>query len=871
MTESARPAIPHRGLTWLLLVTGTAVSLVIWHYATRSQAERLHAGFLSRAQTQASVAEQQLRNYREMVFSLRDTFIGQQEVERGEFAAITSTILQRHSGVQALQWVQVVPQAQRAAYEQRCARELGRPFVIRRLQADGTTQPAPESAEYLPITYLEPLAGNEAVLGYDVTSAPTAATIADARASRDFRVTQVFRLLQSRSDQPEPGVVFILPFARPGRPDSPVEGFIQGVFLVRTMLAQSHRLTTSDALDSYYFDVTDSETPTLLYANLAGSEPMRQEGARIKPPVLDDPGDFHEVLELGGRRWLMVIRQNAAWTRQFSSREPLLILLAGLTITALLALVVHSLLQRTTRIEQEVQERTRQLRASEARLQDILDHSPAIIFLKELDGRYLLCNRAFAEFCGRPKDAIVGRRDEDLFPPAAAALARRNDAQVLAAGHPVEFEETLCDPADRRVYIAHKFPLRDEHGKIYALCGISTEITERKTAEDQRLDLERKLLQSQKLESLGVLAGGVAHDFNNILTAILGNATLAGLDLPPTHKARPQLEQIERAARRAADLCAQMLAYAGRASFVNAPVSLSRLVRDTTALLEVSVGRRVRLELLVDDSVPAVMGDATQLRQIVMNLVINAADAMGNRSDGQVTVRTFAEQVSAEFLLRAVGSPTRPSGTYVGLEVVDNGSGMDATVLGRIFEPFFTTKFSGRGLGLAAVLGIVQTHQGALFVESAPGKGTTFRLFLPATQGQAAETAVPFAHQAAEIKGKVLVVDDEEPVRQVAEGALAVLGVSVVLAPDGQSALEVLRHQGDTIDLVLLDLTMPGMSGDETLRRLRELRPEIRAIIMSGYSETETRQRCASLGVSDFLPKPFDVVTLTAKLRPHLG
>jgi two-component system cell cycle sensor histidine kinase/response regulator CckA len=854
-----------------VFLLGIALSIVVWRYAVKQDSERVRTGFISRAQTQASVANQHLRAYQEMVYSLRDSFLGQQVVSRQEFTNVARSLLQRHPGVQALQWVQIVPHDQRVTLEEQASREMDRPFVIRRRQADNTFIPAGEDKEYFVITYVEPLAGNEPALGYDVLTAPSEPMLTAARADRQFKVSRTFRLAQSRPGQTEPGVVFILPFWPVDRTASQVEGFVQGVFLVQTMLAQSHNLTTNEALDTYYFDVESAGDPELLYANLGGAEPLETGGAQLALPALDDPDDFHATLTVGGRTWRMVIRPNAAWVRANVSHQPLVILGAGLLISVLFTGFVNNLFRRTAIVEELVQERTRQLRASEARLQDILDHSPAIIFLKDLDGRYLLCNQAFANFCGRAHPDIIGRRDEELFPTKAAHLARANDAQVLVAGRPLEFEETLCDQNDNRVYIAHKFPLLDDAGKAYALCGIATDITDRKAAEEHRLGLERKLLEAQKLESLGVLAGGIAHDFNNILTSILGQTSLAALELPETHKLRQKLTLIERSAHRAADLCAQMLAYAGRASFITAAVSLSKLVRDTATLLEVSVGKRVRLELQVDDAIPAVMGDATQLRQIVMNLVINAADAMGERTDGQVIVRTLTRDLPADFLQTAIQSPKLPSGRYVGLEVIDNGSGMTPEVLARIFEPFFTTKFSGRGLGLAAVLGIVQSHAGALFVESAPGRGTTFRLFLPATAAQAAGSAAPFTPVTGSLRGTVLVVDDEDAVRLVAREALAALGLKVFDAADGPAAIAFVRDHRGPLDLVLLDLTMPGLTGDETLRHLRQIRPDLRAIIMSGYSEGETMQRCASLGVAGYLPKPFDVAALTAKLQPLLG
>jgi PAS domain S-box-containing protein len=856
-------------VTPAILLLGVALTLVIWQYAVRREADRIRTGFLSRAQTQATVVAQHLRNYEEMVYSLRDSFLGQETVTREEFARVAQSLLNRHAGVQALEWVQIVPGAQRAAFEAAAARELNQPFVVRRRLPDNTLEPSPPAEEYFAVNYVEPRAGNEPVFGFDLRTSSFAQLMTEARHDRQMRVGPPIPLILPPGSPPESGVILILPFWRIQDPSATVEGFVLGVLRTRTMLAQAHRLTTSEALDTYYLEEAADGSPALLYANLAGTEPASLEPVPVPP--LDDPADVHETLNVGGRQWRMVMRVNTAWAHRVGTLQPGTILASGLTITALLALFVNSLLQRTSRIEQEVAERTKQLRQTEIRLQDIVDHSPALIFLKDTAGRYLMCNQRFLDLSGRTRAEIVGSRDCDFHPADVADIYTANDAKVLASGRPMEFEEVGVRPdGSRVVHISHKFPLRDDQGRIYAVCGVATDITDRKAAEEHKLQYERRLLESQKLESLGVLAGGIAHDFNNILTAILGNANLASLELSDDHPIRPQLRQIELASRRASDLCAQMLAYAGKAAFITSPVNLTALVRDTAALLEATVGRRVRLELSTADKLPSVLGDATQLRQIVMNLVINAADAIGDRTDGTVEVRTFSRELAPEFFATAVQSPARPAGTYVGLEVTDNGSGMNPGILKRIFEPFFTTKFSGRGLGLAAVLGIVQSHRGALFVESTPGKGTVFRLFLPASNEAARETTQTAGGRPPALAGTVLVVDDEPAVRLVAIKALRAAGLQVIEAEDGQSALEIYRQRNTRIDLALLDLTMPGLSGEETLRQLRVLAPTLPVIVMSGYSEGETMGRCASLGVSGYLAKPFEVSDLVTRLRPYL-
>ena len=470
-----------------------------------------------------------------------------------------------------------------------------------------------------------------------------------------------------------------------------------------------------------------------------------------------------------------------------------------------------------------------------------------------------------------PAFAATDAVDAELFPAAEAAFYSEHDAQVMSSDRPATFEETTSSSAGVRTWIAHKFPLRDDRGHVYALCGIATDITERKQAEVEKLAFERNLLETQKLESLGVLAGGIAHDFNNILTAVLGNASLARMDLTPSDPNHENLARIEKAANRAAALCNQMLTYAGKSQTSAGPIDLSNLVRETTSMLKVSIRKNCTLDLQLAEDLPKVLGDTAQLNQIVMNLVINASDAIGEHPEGRITVTTFTQQTDSVFFETALKRPNLPAGLYAGLEVRDNGCGMKPEIFSRIFEPFFTTKFTGRGLGLSAVLGIVQGHRGALFVETQPGAGSVFRLLLPTVkkspEEKPAEKSSPSFRK---LNATVLVVDDEEGVLQVTAALLRRHGASVLLAPDGNQALEIYLQQRDKIDLILLDLTMPGLSGEDLLRRLQQLGARQKIIVMSGFSEDETMRRCSALGAVGFLRKPFELQTVIDKLQAHL-
>jgi PAS domain S-box-containing protein len=390
--------------------------------------------------------------------------------------------------------------------------------------------------------------------------------------------------------------------------------------------------------------------------------------------------------------------------------------------------------------------------------------------------------------------------------------------------------------------------------------GIVRDISERKRTDEA-------LREAQKLESLAVLAGGIAHDFNNLLVAILGNASLALEDLPAHSPAREQIQDVQAAAHRAAELARQMLAYSGRGQFVVQELDVNALVEEMGQLLRISIAGSAALRYSFAPSLPPVRGDATQLRQVFMNLVINASDAIGDQP-GSISMTTGLIHADRGYLDDMYLSPKIEEGPYVFVEVSDTGSGMTPDVQARIFDPFYTTKFTGRGLGLAAVLGIVRAHNGAIRVYSESGRGTTFKLLLP-TAGPAdapSETAVAGWND----RGAILVVDDEPSARQVAERTLRSVGFDVLGAGDGASGLAILERDIERIRLVLLDLTMPGLTGAETYSRIRRLSATLPVILMSGYTEEEATASFAGKGIAGFIQKPYMPSTLREAVRGAL-
>jgi two-component system, cell cycle sensor histidine kinase and response regulator CckA len=513
-----------------------------------------------------------------------------------------------------------------------------------------------------------------------------------------------------------------------------------------------------------------------------------------------------------------------------------------------------------------------ELRRSHEQLRVALSAAHAISWCWDIrDDRYAY-SEDFGAFYGVPTGEHHGA---DL-----AAEAVHPDDRAMVQGEAARCLETNQDfrvefrgpekGRETRWYASHGQAFRDAAGQPVQMVGVTWDITARKKLEQERATFELRVQESQKLERLGVLAGGIAHDFNNILTAILGNADLAEGSLARDDSARPFLADIGVGARRAAELCRQMLAYAGKGRFVLGLCDLNQLVEETARLLHVSISKTTVLRFHPHAHLPLVLGDPTQLRQVIMNFVTNASDAIGERT-GAITIGTGVVSADRPYLDEIILGQNIPPGEYVYLDVGDDGQGMSAETLERIFEPFFTTKFTGRGLGLAAVLGIVRTHRGALNVRSEPGKGSTFRLLLPVSREPGQPALKVRAGTSLVARGAILVVDDEETVRAVAGAMLAKVGFKVLTASDARQAVDLFSSRRKEIVAVLMDLTMPRLDGEDLFGKLRRTDPDIPVLLMSGYTEHETIARFIGKGLAGFIQKPFGLEDLREQLRALLG
>jgi PAS domain S-box-containing protein len=522
------------------------------------------------------------------------------------------------------------------------------------------------------------------------------------------------------------------------------------------------------------------------------------------------------------------------------------------------------------RAEHDLRERELALARANELLQLVLDTIPVRVFWKDLDLRYLGCNRLFARDSGLAgPDDLLGLDDFAMGWREQAEAYRADDRAVIESGEArVNYEEPQTTPDGEQLWLrTSKLPLRDVDGKIIGVLGTYEDITEEKRSAEREQQLQTEVQHTQKLESLGVLAGGIAHDFNNILTGILGQADLVLVDLSPVSPVCARVEAIQSAATSAGDLCRQMLAYSGKGRFVVAPLDLSAIVLEMRDMLEAAVSKKTTLRFDLASELPSVSADASQLQQIILNLVLNASEAADD-SIGVVGVHTGTIECDAEYIKTTFMDHDLSPGMYVTLEVTDTGCGMDRATMERMFEPFFTSKFTGRGLGLSAVLGIVRGHRGAIKTYSEPGRGTTMKVLLPASSlpsrslSKSDDTARSWRGA-----GTVLIVDDEPVVREVAQGMLERAGLKVLTAEDGREALVVFENHVDEIDCVILDLTMPHLDGEETFRELRRIRPDVAVILASGYNQQDVTQRFTGKGLAGFLQKPFRLESLTEMVK----
>ena len=577
----------------------------------------------------------------------------------------------------------------------------------------------------------------------------------------------------------------------------------------------------------------------------------------------------HGRLDKLAERWLLGAQRQAFW-------RTIKWLLAGIGVLAALLLLSlfwsgilrGQVLERSRALKAQLRERKaveNALRDSQRRLTTLFDGIDDGLLVHDVDGNILDCNDVLCRRLGYSREELLRMKTTDID-AADFAGGFKNRLELQFKQHRYRCEGAHRTSDGRVIPVDIMTSLIEYNGRPAVLAAVR-DISEKVQRENEHQNLLNQMQHTQKLESMGVLAGGIAHDFNNLLMGMLGNADLALDQLPSASPAIKELKEIQVGIRRAADLCRQMLAYSGKGRFVIEAVDLNRMVEEMANLLVVSVSKRAELRYNFSAQMPPIEADSTQLRQVIMNLITNASDAMDGH-DGIITITTGTRDCSRTFLKNTYVDDHLPEGKYAFVQVVDNGYGMSKETLEKLFDPFYTTKATGRGLGLAAVLGIIRGHKGAVKVQSEEGRGTTFSIFFPVAENAVLpEQEDHFDWKSWRGSGCVLLVDDEETVRNVGRRMLERVGFKVLLAADGLEAMEIFKKRKRNLACVILDMSMPHMDGEEAFLAIRQIVADMPVILSSGYNRQSVVSDFTDSGPTGFLQKPYQVEQMVRELR----
>uniref|UniRef100_C6E3Q8 histidine kinase n=1 Tax=Geobacter sp. (strain M21) TaxID=443144 RepID=C6E3Q8_GEOSM len=739
---------------------------------------------------------------------------------------------------------------------------------IQRIRGEGFPNyrlwPEGERQEYTAIIYLEPFDWrNQRAFGYDMFSEPIRhEAMAKARDLGEAVTTGPVTLVQETKTDKQTGVLMYIPVYELGLPLETVaqrrvavKGYVYSPIRIKDFLSATFPRVPKDIGFRIYTD-KEPNPAGLIYDSVSDSNLNLPDSYRGE---LQTTRSFQRF----GRNWLFTFESLPQFAQEQRKSQSRNYLIVGITVSILLSVIAFMLRSAHAGAIAAAQA----LKESRERYRKISEDSPAYITTLLPDGTLTYVNPALAHDLGKRREDLLGKNFFEFLLPEYREPVRQGLHSLSPQNPTYTVEQALVGPNEAVIW--HEWTNRalfDDHGGIAEFQGVGQNITERKNAAEERSRLEQQMLHAQKMESLGVLAGGVAHDFNNILMAIIGNVDLSLMKIEEASPITANLRNIEKAAMRAADLAKQMLAYSGKGKFVIEKLDLNRLIEKLHPILEPSLPTNAVLILKLHKPLPMIEADANQMRQIVMNLFMNAVEALGDNG-GKIIISTYDGVQDRESLKDVLLAETIAEGSYVLLEITDTGCGMEEEALEKVFDPFFTTKFTGRGLGLAAVHGIIRGHKGGIRISSEPGKGSSFQVLLPTSEPTPLEVSVPEGIENSwNGEGRILLVDDEEVIRTVASELLKELGFTPVTAGSGAEAIETFKNHRD-LRAVILDLTMPGMDGEECFRELRGIDPEVKVIMSSGFSEQEVVQKFAGEELAGFIQKPYTLKTLKEVMR----
>jgi len=875
----------------LTIVIGVAVSLVAFAMAQNWESQKARLAFERMAENHYAALGKSLDSYATILESLAALYAGSVEVERHEFRVFVNHLLGNNEGIQALEWVPRVPSSRRREYED-AAQDAGYPgFRMTERDLQGELVVAGNRREYYPVYFMEPYQRNALALGFDLASNPQRRrALHQARDSGDMVATSRVRLVQETGKQY--GFLILRPLYSKDVEVGTVaarrlhlQGFVLGVFRVNDIVERATENIFSQRIGLRLYDMSARSTESFLYSSW---ESRPDTPASRSPAEIAEPGRFHTTrsLEVCGRKWVLQFAATPDFGDTRKSWQPLIIMLFMLLLTGLLASYLSLGIRRTGQLSEtnqrlglEIDERMQvegALRAERNRAQMYLDVAGVMLLALDDEGYVTLVNRRGCDILGYDAADIVGKPWFDHFLPEEDREAVRDVYRQMMAGivepHERRTNPVLTKNGEKRAVDWKNTILRDEKSVIIGTFSSGEDITERKKAEDELQRVESRLQRAEKMEALGTLAGGVAHDLNNVLSGIVTYPDLLLMQIPKDSPLRRHIAVIQESGEKAVAIVQDLLTLARRGVASTKVVNLNGIAMEYLKSPEHDKLQltypNLQVETTLDPDLLNISGSPVHLSKTIMNIILNAAEAMPD--GGKVVLST-----ENRYIDRPVkGYDTVDEGDYAVIAVSDRGIGILPEDRDRIFEPFYSKKISGSsgtGLGMAVVWGTVRDHKGYIDVRSEPGKGSTFTLYFPATREEMAGAAPKPPLEDYRGSGEsILVVDGIENQRMIATSLLSELGYSVAEVSSGREAVEYLK--GTTVDLLVLDMIMePGMDGLDTYRQIVDSHPGQRAVIASGYSETDRVKAAQKLGAGQYVRKPYTLETIGLAVKNELN
>ena len=866
---------------------GMVISFILYTIVDNWEREKQRGEFESLVKGYANAVRQSLNENAEALVFLGDFFNNSTHVTRQEFSSFVESVLPRYPGIQAFSWNPLVRDEKRADYEFTAREEGLADFEFTERTEDSKLVRAAHRQEYIIVYYIEPLQTNRPALGFDIASNPTRLKAINkgfntAKLSATDRIT----LVQETGNQF--GILLLLPIYRPGvslqtkkERYQHRKGFVVEVLRIGDVVETALKGFADEGINLFLHDMSADEENRFLY-----QRPSRPSGM-TEPPTAEKAIlkglSWNETFDFVGRQWKLTFSPSSFYFRSRPLWQSWIVLSSSLLLTFMLAFYLFKKLRYTAEIERKVSQEiqtNRQLaseiserklaeealRESESRYRELFISNPHPMWIYDLESlAFLEVNNAAISHYGYSREEFLSMTIKDIRPAEDVPRLLDNIDRVSdgldKAGI---WRHIKKDGSVIEVEITSHVVLFDQRRTELVLVH---DITERRQIEQEREKLQAQLLQAQKMESVGRLAGGVAHDFNNMLGVILGRAEIMFLGMKSEDQHYEDLQEIYKAARRSADLTRQLLAFARKQTIAPKLLNLNDTVEGMLKMLRRLIGEDIDLVWKPDTHLWPVKVDPAQVDQILANLCVNARDAISGT--GKVTIET------GNVVLDQAYCATHPGfepGRYTMLAVSDDGCGMGKHALENLFEPFFTTKEigTGTGLGLSTVYGIVKQNNGFINVYSEPGHGTTFKIYLPRTQLAVEDQKETVGKKIAKGNETVLLVEDEVSILHLGQAVLERFGYEVLAADTPGQALTLADQYEHPIDLLVTDVVMPEMNGKELMQRIEKLRPRIKVLFMSGYTGNVIVHQGILKDDVHFLQKPFTVQSLAAKVREVL-